>query len=145
MHDARRPYPLSADTGLCLPPEMAILPSKSPWLEGDVDRLIALNADVRIPGTPDAYAAVWFPGMMAEQHPSIGVFLLYLEVTFPDEKVALGEWRIVAKQWVGPIRFGMTRAEVRAALAQPFTAFQKGGRIRTHRRVRHTRSACLLQ
>jgi hypothetical protein len=156
-----------AETGLCLPPEMAVLSSKSPWLEGDVDRLIAMNADVRSPGTPwigaagapwpddhvviggdgcgnywsvlrpdkhppapEAYASVWFldheTGGMEEQYPSIGAFLLYLDVTFPAEKFDSGEWRIIAQRSVGPIRFGMTRKEVRGLLAQPFTAFQKG-------------------
>jgi hypothetical protein len=157
----------AAETGLCLPPEMAVLSPKTPWLEGDVDRLIALNADMRIPGTPwigeegapwpddhvvigedgcgnywsvlrpdrhppapDAYSAVWFldheTGRMEEQYPSIGAFLLYLEITFPPEKFDLGEWRIVALQSVGPICFGMARDEVRSILAQPFSVFQKG-------------------
>jgi hypothetical protein len=157
-----------AATGLCLPPEMAVLGGKSPWLEGDVDRLIALNQHVRIPGTPwigeegapwpddhvvigedgcgnywsvlrpdkhapvppAEYLPVWFldheTGKMEEQHPSLGAFLLYLEVTFPPEKFDVGDWTIRAQKSVGPIRFGMSREEVRSILAQPFTSFQKG-------------------
>jgi hypothetical protein len=155
-------------TGLCLPPEMAVLGAKSPWLEGDLDRLIALNAHVRIPGTPwigvegapwpddlvvigedgcgnywsvlrpdrhapvppADYLSVWFldheTGEMEQQHPSLGAFLLHLEVTFPLEKFDVGDWTIRAQKSVGPISFGMSRNEVRSVLAQPFTSFQKG-------------------
>ncbi len=158
----------AATTGLCLPPDIAVLNSKPPWLEGDVDRLIALNADVRIPGTPwigeeglpwpddhvviggdgcgnfwsvlrpdkhpppaGDYAAVWFldheTGKMEQQYPSIGAFLLHLEITFPIEKVEIGEWRVIAgEQKIGPLKFGMTRDEVRNILGQPFTEFRKG-------------------
>jgi hypothetical protein len=157
----------AAETGLCLPPEMAVLSGKTPWLEDDVTRLIALNADVRIPGTPwigeqgapwpddhvviggdgcgnyysvlrpdkhvpaaGAYPAVWFldheTGTMEKQHDSIGAFLLFLEVTFPLEKFDVGDWTIRAQKSVGPIKFGMSRDEVRSVLAQPFTPFQKG-------------------
>jgi hypothetical protein len=157
----------AAVTGLCLPPEMLVLSSKSPWLEGDIDRLIALNADVRAPGTPwigaegapwpddhvvigedgcgnywsilrpdthppsaGAYASVWFldheTGKLEEHYTSIAAFLLFLDVTFPIEKVDFGEWRVVAQQSVGPIRFGMPREAVRAMLDQPFTVFQTG-------------------
>jgi hypothetical protein len=42
----------TAETGLVLPPEMAVLGSKPPWLSGDVDWLIMINDDVREPGTP---------------------------------------------------------------------------------------------
>jgi hypothetical protein len=154
-------------TGLCLPPEMAVLGAKPPWLEGELERLIALNDDVRIPGTPwigaegapwlddhvviggdgcgnywsilrpdkhppapGDYAAVWFldheTGVMERQYDSVGAFLLYLEIAFPIEKFEVGDWTIRAQKSVGPITFGMTRDEVRATLAQPFTAFQKG-------------------
>jgi hypothetical protein len=157
----------AAETGLCLPPEMAVLSSKPPWLEGDIDRLIMLNDDVRVPGTPwigteglpwpddhvvigedgcgnywsvlrpdkhppapGDYASVWFldheTGKMERQYDSVGAFLLYLEVTFPIEKVEIGEWRVIAgEQKIGPLKFGMTRDEVRTVLAQPFTPFRK--------------------
>jgi hypothetical protein len=50
----------------------------------------------------------------------------------PDFKTAskdiceVGNWRIVAQQSVGPIKFGMTRSELREILAQPYNAFRKG-------------------
>jgi hypothetical protein len=157
----------AVETGLCLPPDIAVLNSKPPWLEGNVNRLIALNEHVRIPGTPwigeegapwpddhvvigedgcgnywsvlrpdthppapGEYAAVWFldheTGKMEQQHPSIGAFLLNLEITFPIEKVEIGEWRVIAgEQKIGPLKFGMSRDEVRSILDQPFTEFRK--------------------
>jgi hypothetical protein len=86
--------------------------------------------DKHAPVPPAAHLSVWFldheTGKMAEQHLSLGAFLLYLEVTSPPEKFDVGDWTIRAQKSVGPIRFGMSREEVRNILAQPFTSFQKG-------------------
>jgi hypothetical protein len=150
-------------TGLALPKAMMKIPAKPPWLETDVDKLVALNTMVHAPGTPwigkdgpwpedhvvigedgcgnywsvlrpdkdaaDSDSAVWFYdhdfGIQTETSPTLGAFWLYLEVTHPIEKFDFGEWRVIAQQSVGPIKFRMSREEVRTVLAQPYTAFRK--------------------
>jgi hypothetical protein len=76
------------------------------------------------------FNVVWFydhdAATMEEFQCDIGSFLVYLEVNFPVPKFEVGDWQVIANQSVGPLKFGMPRAEVRAVLDQPFTEFAKG-------------------
>jgi hypothetical protein len=83
---------------------------------------------------PDKHKAnfdvVWFydhdTATQEEFQSSIGSFLVYLEINLAPPKFEVGNWQVIATQSVGPIKFGMSRADVRAILNQPFEEFNKG-------------------
>jgi hypothetical protein len=148
--------------GYPLPPEVLTVAGRFPQLDVDVDRLMQMNLDVRIPGTPwigeagdpwpddhvviggdqcgNYYSvlrtdrhpgdqAVWFldheVGTLEKQYESVTSFQKRLEELFPPEVFAVGDWTVRAQVRVGPIVFGMSPDDVRAALGRPYSTFNK--------------------
>jgi hypothetical protein len=83
---------------------------------------------------PDKHKAnfdvVWFydhdTATQEEYQSSIANFLNHVVLNFSPPVFEVGDWQVIAMQCVGPIKFGMPRADVRALLNQPFTEFNKG-------------------